>query len=129
MIVVDDLHLAAPAPAMLTAFIDALPDTLPLRGRYPVGSAAVAGPAASARRAASSCAATISASSAAEMSDFFALHDVSLARDELHRLHELTEGWPAGAQLAAIALQRGVGRDDFLDGVRQHGSRRRATSC
>ena len=50
-----------------------------------------------------------------EMSDFFALHDVALDRDELDRLHELTEGWPAGAQLAAIALQRGVGRDDFLD--------------
>ena len=46
---------------------------------------------------------------AAEMSDFFALHDVALAGDELVRLHELTEGWPAGAQLAAIALQRGAG--------------------
>ena len=45
--------------------------------------------------------------SAAEMSDFFALHDVPLAGDELHRLHELTEGWAAGAQLAAIALAAG----------------------
>ena len=35
--------------------------------------------------------------------------------DELRRLHELTEGWPAGAQLAAIALQRGVGPEDFLN--------------
>ena len=52
---------------------------------------------------------------AAEMADFFDLHDVPLADDELRRLHELTEGWPAGAQLAAIALQRGAARDDFLE--------------
>ena len=63
----------------------------------------------------SSCVATISASLRARCPTFFALHDVRLTGDELRRLHELTEGWPAGAQLAAIALQRGVGPEDFLN--------------
>ena len=49
------------------------------------------------------------------MTAFFDLQEVPLADDELRRLHELTEGWPAGAQMAAIALQRGAARDDFLD--------------
>ena len=48
------------------------------------------------------------------MSEFFALYDICLTGDELRRLHELTEGWPAGAQLAAIALQRGVDHEEFL---------------
>ena len=62
---------------------------------------------------------------AAEMADFFALHDVPLTSDELLRLHELTEGWPAGAQLAAIALQRGAAARRLPGGVRQHRPGRR----
>ncbi len=114
VIVVDDLHLAGPPPKTLTAFIEALPagfrlltgtrsdpalslsrfrlrgELLELRGddlRF----------------------------APTEMSDFFALHDVPLTDDELHRLHGLTEGWAAGAQLAAIALQRAGGRDQFFE--------------
>ena len=57
-----------------------------------------------------------------ELSEFLELQDVAVDDAELERLHELTEGWPAGAQLAAIALQRGVGRDDFLAAFAEHGS-------
>ena len=46
--------------------------------------------------------------------EFVDLHDVAIDNADLDQLHALTEGWPAGVQLAAIALQRGVGRDDFL---------------
>ena len=53
--------------------------------------------------------------SGSEMAEFFQLHGVQLPDDQRARLHELTEGWPAGAQLAAIALQRGIRRDDFLE--------------
>ena len=35
--------------------------------------------------------------------------------DELESLHDLTEGWPAGAQLATLALQRGVDRRQFFE--------------
>ena len=114
VIVVDDLHLAAPAPAMLTAFIEALPDGF----RFVAGTRSDP-PLSLARLRLRGELLELRGDDlrfgAAEMSDFFELHDVPLAADELVRLHELTEGWPAGAQLAAIALQRGVGRDDFLE--------------
>jgi ATP/maltotriose-dependent transcriptional regulator MalT len=114
VIVVDDLHLAAPDPAMLAAFLDALPDTF----RFVAGTRSDP-PLSLARLRLRGELVELRGDdlrfSAAEMSAFFALHDVPLARGELHRLHELTEGWAAGAQLAAITLQRGVGRDDFLD--------------
>ncbi len=114
VIVVDDLHLAAPDPALMAAFLDALPDTI----RFVAGTRSDP-PLSLARLRLRGELVELRGDdlrfTAAEMSDFFALHDVALARDELHRLHELTEGWAAGAQLAAIALQRGAGHGDFLD--------------
>ena len=113
VIVVDDLHLAAPDPTVLTAFIEALPDGF----RFAVGTRSdpplslarlrLHGDLLELRGDDLSFAPT-------EMSEFFGLQDVSLTAEELRRLHELTEGWPAGAQLAAIALQRGVGHEEFL---------------
>jgi LuxR family transcriptional regulator, maltose regulon positive regulatory protein len=113
VIVVDDLHLAAPDPALLTGFNEALPDgfrlvastrsdpPLPLaRMRLRGDLLELRGPDLS--------------FDPAELSDFFTLYDICLTDDELRRLHEMTEGWPAGAQLAAVALQRGVGHEDFL---------------
>ncbi len=114
VIVVDDLHLAAPDRALLTAFIEALPDgfrfAAATRSDPPLSLARLRlrGDLLELRGDDLSFAPS-------EMSEFFALHDVCLTGDELRRLHELTEGWPAGAQLAAIALQRGVGPEDFLD--------------
>ena len=113
VVVVDDLHLAAPDPAVLTAFIEALPDGFRLaaitRSDPPMSLARlrVRGELLELRGDDLSFAPT-------EMSEFFELHDVSLSSSELRRLHELTEGWPAGAQLAAIALERGVGGEEFL---------------
>ena len=114
VIVVDDLHLAAPDRALLTAFIEALPDgfrfAAATRSDPPLSLARLRlrGDLLELRGDDLSFAPS-------EMSAFFALHDVCLTGDELRRLHELTEGWPAGAQLAAIALQRGVGPEDFLN--------------
>ena len=114
VIVIDDLHLAAPAPAVLTAFIDALPDTFRL-----VAGTRSDPPLSLARLRLGGELVELRGDdlrfSATEMTAFFDLREVPLADDELRRLHELTEGWPAGAQMAAIALQRGAARDDFLD--------------
>ena len=123
VIVVDDLHLAAPAPAMLGAFIDALPDGF----RFVAGTRSDP-PLSLARLRLRGELLELRGDDLrfvpGEMSDFFRLHDVTLAGDELLRMHELTEGWPAGAQLAAIALS--VGRTARLPRrPRRHRSCRR----
>ena len=124
VIVVDDLHLAAPAPATLAAFIDALPDGF----RFVAGTRSDP-PLSLARLRLRGELLELRGDDlrfdADEMAEFFELQDVTLAGDELLRLHDLTEGWPAGAQLAAIALQRGAGRDDFMEAFATHRSGRR----
>ena len=114
VIVVDDLHLAAPDAGLLAAFIDALPNGFRLvagtRSDPPLSLAPMR-----LRGELMELRGEDLCFLAAEMSQFFALHEVQLDGDELHRLHELTEGWAAGAQLAAIALQGSVVRDDFLE--------------
>ena len=114
IIVVDDLHLAAPSPTVLAAFIDALPDGF----RFVAGTRADP-PLSLARLRLRGDLLELRADDLGfqsdELSAFFALQDVELGDDDLLRMHDLTEGWPAGAQLAAIALQRGVERSDFLD--------------
>ncbi|HEU4839950.1 MAG TPA: hypothetical protein VFT09_00860, partial [Ilumatobacteraceae bacterium] len=114
VIVIDDLHLAAPAPAVLAAFIDALPE----RFRFVAGTRSDP-PLSLARLRLRGELLELRGDELRfvpdELADFFDLHGVALAGDELRRLHELTEGWPAGAQLAAIALQRGATRREFLD--------------
>ena len=113
MIVVDDLHLAAPDPALLTAFTEALPD----RFRFAVGTRADP-PMSLARLRLRGELLEVRADDLSfapdELSEFLALYDIGLTGDELPRLHDLTEGWPAGAQLAAIALQRGIDHEEFL---------------
>ncbi len=113
VIVVDDLHLAAPSPAVLTAFIDALPEGF----RFVAGTRSDP-PLSLARLRLHGDLLELRSDDlrfgTQEMADFFALQDVPLTSGELLRLHELTEGWPAAVQLAAIALQRGVPCDDFL---------------
>jgi LuxR family maltose regulon positive regulatory protein len=114
VIVIDDLHLAAPAPTMLGAFIDALPE----RFRFVAGTRTDPPLSLGRLRLRGELLELRGdelAFDAAELADFFELQDVTFDDDELGRLHELTEGWPAGAQLAAIAVQRGAQRHDFLD--------------
>ena len=114
VVVVDDLHLAAPDPGVLTAFIGALPD----RFRFVTGTRSDP-PLSLARWRLRGDLLELRSDDLrfgdTEVADFFGLHEMSLAAPELMRLHELTEGWPAGVQLAAIALRRGAGREDFLD--------------
>jgi LuxR family maltose regulon positive regulatory protein len=43
--------------------------------------------------------------SRAELDDLFRLAGLTVAADDRQRLHELTEGWPAGLQMAALALR------------------------
>ena len=112
-IVVDDLHLANPAPAVLTAFIEALPE----RFRFVIGTRS--DPALSLARwrlrgGLLEVRGDDLRFSREELAQFLDLQDVAVDDADLDHLHALTEGWPAGVQLAAIALQRGVGRDDFL---------------
>ena len=113
MIVVDDLHLAAPDPALLTVFTEALPD----RFRFAVGTRSDP-PMSLARLRLRGELLELRADDLSfapdELSEFLALYDIGLTGDELPRLHDLTEGWPAGAQLAAIALQRGIDHEEFL---------------
>jgi LuxR family transcriptional regulator, maltose regulon positive regulatory protein len=113
VIVVDDLHLAAPDPGLLTAFIGALPD----RFRFVIGTRSDP-PLSLARWRLGGDLLELRSDDLrfgeAEVADFFGRHEMSLTAAELLRLHELTEGWPAGVQLAAIALQSGARRDDFL---------------
>jgi LuxR family maltose regulon positive regulatory protein len=114
VIVVDDLHLAAPDPGLLTAFIGALPE----RFRFVTGTRSDP-PLSLARWRLRGDLLELRSDDLrfgdAEVAEFFGLHEMSLSAAELMRLHELTEGWPAGVQLAAIALRRAAGRDGFLD--------------
>jgi LuxR family maltose regulon positive regulatory protein len=114
IILIDDLHLAAPNPAMLTAFIEALPPDFRLvaatRSDPPMSLARMR-----VRGELMELRGEDLRFAAGEMSDFFALHDVTLGDDDLDRLHELTEGWAAGAQLAAIALQGREVPEHFLE--------------
>jgi LuxR family transcriptional regulator, maltose regulon positive regulatory protein len=107
VIVVDDLHLAAPDPAVLMALIEALPHDFRfvagtrLDPPLPLSRLRLRGDLLELRSHALTFA-------AAELSEFFALQGLELTDAELSRLQEVTEGWPAGAQLAALALERGV---------------------
>ena len=91
VIVVDDLHLAAPAPATLKAFIDALPDGF----RFVAGTRSDP-PLSLARLRLRGELLELRGHhlrfGTAEMADFLALHDVPLDSGEVDRLHDLTEG-------------------------------------
>jgi len=50
-----------------------------------------------------------------ELEDMLSAQGLSLTLPQLGRLHHLTEGWAAGAGLAAIALRTGRDVDDFLE--------------
>jgi LuxR family maltose regulon positive regulatory protein len=113
VIVVDDLHLAAPDRGVLTAFIDALPG----RVRFVAGTRSDP-PLSLARWRLRGDLLELRRDDLRfgidEVAEFWRRLDVALSPAELAHLYDLTEGWPAGLQMAAIALQGGVERDDFL---------------
>ncbi len=114
VIVVDDLHLARPSPDVLTAFVDALPDHV----RLVIGSRSDL-PISLARFRVQGGLLELRSDdlrfSAAHTAEFCRLRELSLDVHETDALHQLTEGWPAGAQLAALALQRSPDRAKFFD--------------
>ncbi len=114
VIVVDDLHLAKPAPVMLSAFVDALPNHFRLvfgsRSDLPMSLARLRVHGGLLELRSDDLRFTSS-----QTAEFSRLHGLSLEPNELQILHDLTEGWPAGAQLAALALQRSADRSQFLD--------------
>jgi LuxR family maltose regulon positive regulatory protein len=116
VVVVDDLHLARPSRTVLAAFIDALPGHV----RFVAGTRSDP-PLSLARWRLAGELLELRTDDLrfdhAEMAALFALRDLPMSDDELGRLHELTEGWPAGAQLAMIALRRGVGYDTFVEAL------------
>lgn len=108
VIVIDDFHHATPAPAIFSAFSQSLPSgsRLVLASRhdpsFPIGRLRLRGQLLELRdedlRFTEPEAATL-----------FASLGIEIPAHELTRLHDLTEGWVAGLQLAALAV---AGRAD-----------------
>ena len=111
MIIIDDFHLAAPEPAAMIAFVDALPSSVrlvlgtrhdplvPARSHQSARSparAAAGGPAVHERR---DRAGDVQSSAS------------SLEPTDLDHLARLTEGWAAGVHLAALSFEAGAAPD------------------
>ena len=101
VIVIDDFHLARPEPAVMAAFIAALPRStrLVLATRsdppFPLGRLRVQGKLLELRQAEL-------ALTTAEAHRLLTDLGVVLGDDELRQLVTLTEGWPAGVHLAGL---------------------------
>jgi LuxR family transcriptional regulator, maltose regulon positive regulatory protein len=114
VIVVDDLHLAKPAADILSGFVDALPGQFRLvfgsRSDLPISLARlrVHGGLLELRR-------DDLRFTAPQTAEFWRLRGLSLEPSEVALLNDLIEGWPAGAQLAALALHRTTDRALFFD--------------
>ena len=113
-IVIDDFHLAEPAPAVFAGFVAALSSTVHLvigsrvDPPLPLGRLRVGGSLLEIRS-------DDLAFSIAETAAVVHANGVPLASQQVEQLHALTEGWPAGVQLAALALQRDTNSSGFLD--------------
>jgi LuxR family maltose regulon positive regulatory protein len=111
VIVIDDFHLAHPYPREMGAFMAAVPrsTTLVIGTRsdppFALSKMRVQGDLAELRQQDLRL-------EPSEVERVLGLFGVQLAPDELHQLCELTEGWTAGAVLAALYLQsRGSGAE------------------
>jgi LuxR family maltose regulon positive regulatory protein len=106
--------LAKPAPAVLSAFVEALPDHFRLvfgsRSDLPISLARLRVHGGLLELRSDDLRFT-----APQTAEFSRLQGLSLEPNELQILHDLTEGWPAGAQLAALALQRSSDKERFLE--------------
>ncbi len=116
VIVIDDIQLAKSAQAGLLPLARALPSNarLVLGGRLdPVFSVAklrLDGAVLELRAA-------DLAFSRDETAALFALAGLSVGQEDLDRLHALNEGWPAGLQLAALALRGGTDPRRVIDAL------------
>lgn len=114
VIVVDDVHLATPAPEVVTTLVEALPPHFRLvlgsRSDLPVSTARLRVHGRLLELRSDDLRFT-----ASQTAEFARLHGLSLEPSDVGELHNLTEGWPAGAQLAALALQRGADRRQLFE--------------
>ena len=113
VLVIDDLHLAKPTPSVLSAFIGALPPEV----RLVIGSRKQS-PFSLARRRLSGDLLELRTEdlrfSTAEAAALLGHHAIELTPTDVVQLQEMTEGWPAALQLAAMSLRRASERDRFL---------------
>ena len=108
VVVIDDFHHAGASPMVLSAFISALPHgvRLVLGSRhdppFPLGRLRVQGRVLEIRDRELGF-------DLGETGALFERLQIDVTEEDLGRLYDLTEGWPAGLQLAALSLS---GRDD-----------------
>ena len=115
-LVIDDLHFAKPTPSVLAAFLDALPPQV----RLLIGSR-LQPPFSLARRRLAGDLLELHAEdlrfSMEETAGLLSHFEIDLTSSDLARLGDLTEGWPAAIQLAAMSLQRASDHGRFLDSL------------
>jgi LuxR family maltose regulon positive regulatory protein len=104
-LVIDDFHMANPAPWVLLTFLQALPENVHVvigsRVDLPFSLARLreAGQIAEIREDALRF-------SLDESAQFLALAGVELAPEDMRTLYELVEGWPAGLRMALLSIRR-----------------------
>lgn len=114
VLVIDDFHLAAVAPSVMTAAIRSLPPEtrLVLASRrdpsFPVGRLRVQGQLLEIRDEELRF-------GPAEAGQLLTNLQIDITDEDLERLYELTEGWPAGLQLAALSLAAHSDVDDLVN--------------
>jgi LuxR family maltose regulon positive regulatory protein len=113
-IVIDDLHLAPRAPHAFASFVSMLPDNvrLVLGSRVdpalPLGRLRVAGSLMELHTGELSF-------STAETAAALELNEVTTDASNVSKLQDLTEGWPAGVQLAMLAMRASSDHAQFLE--------------
>jgi len=114
VIVIDDFHLAQPTPQVVAQFVSMMPPNVTV-----VVGSRVDLPFSLARHRVAGTLLEIRTGdlrfTLGETSALLAANHVTTTPVELHQLQDLTEGWPAGIQLAALAFQRSGDRTGFLD--------------
>lgn len=112
-IVIDDMHLAHPTPGVLLTFIQALPENV----RLVLGSR-VDLPLSLARLKVTGQVMEIREDdlrfSLDESRQFLGAQAGEVSPDEVQRLYELIEGWPAGLRMAQLSIQQGADPSRFL---------------
>jgi LuxR family maltose regulon positive regulatory protein len=112
-IIIDDMHLAHPTPAVLLAFIQALPENVRL-----VIASRVDLPFSLARLKVTGRVMEIREDalrfSTDESAQFLHAMGVDVSPAEVQRLNQLVEGWPAGLRMALLSIREDADPSRFL---------------
>lgn len=112
-VVIDDMHMARPTPRALLSFIQALPDNI----RLVLGSR-VDPPFSVAKLRINGEVMEIREDelrfSLDESAQFLAAGAMGVSREELQRLYQLLEGWPAGFRMALLSMRQDADPSSFL---------------